>query len=147
MKVVCPYTKLHPVTKGVLDSYGLQVRYVPLKGDYAYGELLRDIWIKRDPVVIVEHDIVPWPGCVEELYGCPGEWCTCSYSYNGGLGISHMLGCAKLSTALMDALPNLWDDPCHWADCDRRLFFSARDIRKEPHQHRPAVIHLKGIAA
>ncbi len=145
MKVVVPYTRVHPITKAVLDSYQLPVWYAHLEGEYAYGELLRELWATREPVVIVEHDIVPWPGCLQELDGCPAEWCTCSYRYKGGVGISHMLGCAKLSTALMDGLPDLWNEACHWSECDRRLFFAARELGKEPHQHRPAVLHLKDI--
>jgi hypothetical protein len=147
VKIVVPYAPtVHPVTKFVLDSYGLPVWYAHVEGDYGYSELLAELWAKREAVVIVEQDIAPWPGCIEELRGPAETYCTCSYVYNGGVGISHMLGIAKISPALMDLLPNLWDEPCHWSQCDRRLFFAAQAMGRQPHQHRPSVIHLKGCA-
>jgi hypothetical protein len=151
MKVICPHTALHPVTKGVLDSYNLGVRYVQLDAEYAYGNLLRELWAERETVVIIEHDIVPNHGCVEELFGCSAIWCAFSYQWRNefgevGVGLSHQLGCTKISAHLMNALPDLWNEPCHWSLCDQRLFFAAREIGREPHLHRPAVIHLKGIA-
>lgn len=149
IKVVCPFTKLHPVTRSVLESYaGLDVRFWDVShDDHAYGHLMRLLWLDRQPITIVEHDIVPWPGCIEELHACPAKWCANSYDWNGGIGVAHMLGCAKLSARLMVELPNVWDEPCHWSQCDQRLFFAAREVGIEPHLHRPPVIHLKGMAA
>lgn len=145
MKVVVPFTNLHPVTKAVLAGY--DVMYVPMNDDEDYSRLLRNLWQAREPFVLVEHDIAPWPGCVDELYACPADWCANSYTWKGGIGLSHMFGCAKFSTALMGALPDVWNTPCHWSECDQRLFFAAREKQIEPHLHRPPVLHLKGIAA
>lgn len=144
MKVIVPYTTLHPTTRQVLDSYNLDVDYVPMLGDSGYRALLANLWAALEPVIIVEQDILPWPGAIEELCACPCQWGTYSYPYQGGIGIAHMLGCAKLTTGLMAALPNVWDNPAPWYDLDRILFFAARDIGIEPHLHRPPVIHLKG---
>jgi hypothetical protein len=144
MKVICPHTTLHPVTKMVLDSYNLGVQYVPLYGTDGYRQLLQQLWQEQEDVVIIEHDIVPWPGCIEELYNCPGEWCTNSYHWQGKVGLYHMLGCTKISVALMRSLPDVWAQPGDWSLCDRRLFFAAQALGKDPHQHRPPVIHLKG---
>lgn len=154
MRVIVPYTTLHPVTKAVLEGYRLpSLTFVQLsRDDHAYQRLLAFLWRQRETIIIVEHDVAPWPGCLEELHQCPAEWCSCSYAWTNahgrtGVGLHHMLGCTKLSSELMAALPNLWDEPCHWTDCDKRLFFAARDIAKEPHPHRPSVVHLKGISA
>lgn len=149
MKVVVPYApgKLHPVTKDVLLSYCLPVEFEKLTDDYAYSRLLKHLWDEGETVVIVEQDIVPWPGAVEELCCCVGLWCTHTYYHSGGIGVSHMLGCAKLSAELIQSLPGLWDEPVHWSTCDQHLFYCARGIRQEPHLHRPPVIHLKFTSA
>ena len=80
-----PFTKLHPVTKQVLDNYGLNVEYVHLEGDDGYRQLLKRLWDERKDVVIVEQDIIPWPGAIEELVACPCTWGTYSYVLLGGL--------------------------------------------------------------
>lgn len=147
-RVIVPYTKLHPVTRSVLDSYDLpRLEYVSCgSSDQAYRQLLQTIWEQGETVVLVEHDVVPWPGAIEELAGCSGLWCACTYRINGGIGIFHGLGCTKISGALMQQLPNLWDEPGEWSVLDQRLWFAAREIRQEPHGHRPPVIHLSETA-
>lgn len=149
MTVIVPHAPgmLHPVTKFVLEQEGHGIEYAELTGDDGYRLLLQRLWIRFAPVVIVEQDVVPWPGAIAELLACPAAWCTHSYRYDGGIGYAHMLGFAKLSPKLMEAMPDVWSTPCHWSECDRRLFFAARAKSIEPHLHRPAVVHLKGMAA
>lgn len=142
MRVIVPYVQLHELVRPVLRSQGYSPEYRPLSDDDGYRRLLRRVWQAGESVVIVEQDILPWPGAIDELIGCPGGWCTYSYRKHGGIGIAHMLGCAKLSSSLMDALPGLWDAPEHWSKLDQRLFFAARGAGIEPHLHRPAVLHL-----
>lgn len=142
MKVVVPYTDLHPLVKTVLDSYQLPTTYVALPTDDSYRQLLKRLWDEGETVCLVEHDIVPWYGCLEELDGCMGQWCTCAYRYGGGYGLYHLLGCTKLSATLMRRLPGLWDQPRPWSELDRHLFFAAREIGQDPHGHRPPVLHL-----
>jgi hypothetical protein len=143
MQVIVPYRELNSWTRRVLDSYNLPVTYVPLGDDAdAYRRLLQELWQLQQTVVLVEHDVVPWYGAIEELHHCMGLWCTCSYNLRGGYGVYHSLGCAKLSGELMRLLPTLWDAPGRWDTLDQRLWFAARDIGQEPHPHRPPAIHL-----
>jgi hypothetical protein len=143
MNVVVPFVALQPVVKSVLESYKLPfIDYVHLPDDDAYRRLLQRIWHSAQETIIVEHDILPWPGALEELSMCPCRWGTYSYRTLGGTGIAHMLGCAKLGEGLMRELPGIWDAPGHWSELDQRLFFAARDAGIEPHLHRPPVIHL-----
>jgi len=143
-RVVVPFTNLHPVTKQVLDNYGLNVEYVHLEGDDGYRQLMKRLWNERKDVVIVEHDIVPWPGAIEELVACPCTWGTYSYELLGGIGVTHGFGCAKLTRSLMDCVPDVWDAPLKWDILDQKLFFTARTLGIEPHLHRPPVVHLSG---
>lgn len=143
-RVVVPYTTLHPVTKSVLDSFELRdVAYMDVSADTdAYRRLLRDLWNEQTTVVMVEHDIVPWPGAIEELAGCMGLWCSCAYRLGGGYGVYHGFGCTKISADLMRLVPHVWDEPGSWDVLDQRLWFAAREAGQEPHPHRPPVIHL-----
>jgi hypothetical protein len=145
VKLVVPYTQLHPLVPRILATYGLSPIYVSLEDDDAYRRLMQRLWIDQETTVIVEHDILPWEGAVQELYFCPGSWCSCSYrlgGVHGGVGIYHGLGCTKLSTKIMAATKGLWDKPYHWSLIDRVLFFAAREQELDPHPHRPPVIHL-----
>jgi hypothetical protein len=149
-RVVVPYVKLHPVTQQVLNGSNADVHYEMVgDDDGAYCQLLNNLWQRGSSVIIVEQDIVPWPGALDEIWQCPAQWCTYSYAWRNeygrtGIGLSHMLGCVKLSAELMRALPNVWRESCSWVNCDRRLFFTARNHGIDPHLHRPAVTHLKG---
>lgn len=142
MNIVVPYVQLHELVTPILRSQGYSPNYVKLEGDDAYRQLLRRLWKIGETVHIVEQDILPWPGAMDELAACPGCWCTFSYLEHGGIGIAHMLGCCKLGDQLMHALPDLWERPGHWSQLDQRLFFAARERRIEPHLHRPPVLHL-----
>jgi len=140
MRVVVPFQRLHPVTKKVVDYY--RPEYVHLEDDDGYRLLMQRLWREREPVIIIEQDIVPWPYAVEELWRCSCSWGSYSYQLHGGIGIVHGFGCCKLTTILMDAVPNVWDEPERWDVLDQRLFFAAREVGLEPHRHRPDVTHL-----
>lgn len=140
MRVVVPFQRLHPVTKKVVDYY--RPEYCHLQDEDDYRLLMQRLWREREPVIVVEHDIVPWPFAIEELWRCSCSWGAYSYQLHGGVGIYHGFGCTKLTPALMEALPDIWDTPAHWSDLDQILWFAARDKGLEPHPHRPAVVHL-----
>jgi hypothetical protein len=142
LKVIVPFVSLHPATRSVLDSYRVPVQYERLDGDDAYRLLLQRLWREGETCVIIEQDILPWPGAIEELHQCCGLWCSCSYLYGGCYSLSHMLGCTKLSDRLMGLLPTLWDEPGHWSSLDTRLYHAAYAVGEVAHPHRPPVIHL-----
>lgn len=144
MNVVVPYASLHPATEMVLSDWpNSSVCFVNVgRVEDEYRQVLQALWMHRNDVIIVEQDIVPWPGSLEELWSCMGEWCGFSYKLFGGYGVFHGLGCTKIRRSLMAKLPTLWDEPCKWDVLDQRLLFAAREIGVEPHHHRPSVIHL-----
>jgi hypothetical protein len=144
MKVIVPYApgRLHSVTRRVIESYELPTEFIRLDFDDSYRLLLKDLWVDGETVVIIEQDVVPWPGAIEELHHCMGEWCSCAYRLFGGYGVYHHLGCTKLSSELMRKLPHLWDIPRHWNSLDTHLRWEADQVGIHPHPHRPPVIHL-----
>lgn len=153
MKLIVPYTaKIRPVVSETLVKlYKLNpiFEYVG-NGDFEYYHLLKRMWLEHEDFVIVEHDVLPWPGAVEELFQCPYNWCSLGYKINvtstgrAGYGAYHTFGCAKFSTGLMDAMPKVWDsfESRHWSHLDAQFATHATAICQSPHPHRPPAIHL-----
>jgi hypothetical protein len=143
VRVIVPFAgELNPVVRDVLEDQAI-VDFRRLTSDFDYHNLLRSIWIIREPVILIEHDVLPWPGALAELAQCSCAWGANSYKLHGGIGIYHGFGCTKLTPELMAAVPDIWEcDPIHWSLLDQRLWFAAREKGYEPHPHRPPVIHL-----
>ena len=140
MNVIVPYTDLHPTTEFVLRPY--RPVYVEVGGENGYLNFFRELWNEGEDIIIVEHDVVPWPGALEEVWQCPCAWGSYSYHMHGGIGIYHGFGCTKLTAELMAQTPDIWEQWTSWNMLDQKLFFAARGKGLEPHTHRPPVTHL-----
>lgn len=116
--------------------------------DYAYWRILNAWW--RDHVdtgfIVVEHDIVPTPGVVEEMAFCGEPWCASPYPYGGRGQIAHeSLGCTKFSPELIRAVPTAlmkvsnMDDASiparHWCRLDVRISRTLKRAGFVPHHH------------
>lgn len=93
----------------------------------AYYRALCAWWAEADNLVIVEHDILPADGVIEEMLDCHAPWCSSPYSLGGvTFGVymtldgttselcadanaycTDALGCTKFSAQLSAALPTL----------------------------------------
>jgi hypothetical protein len=107
MKVIVPYAKLHDAVPRALQSQGIEAQYVDTSAsDRAYFDLLSRLWDEEETFVIVEGDIVPWPGAVKGLLACGEMWCANPYAifkwYSGCLGFS------KFGKELIDLTPDLF---------------------------------------
>jgi hypothetical protein len=143
VNIVIPYTRLNQLQQWLLRDY--DPFYVNVShGDNDYYHLLTDLWAKRETVIITEHDILPWPGALEELIACPALWCAYSYDQHG-IGIFHSFGCVKFTGNLMQQLPDMWTGmDRHWSLLDQQFEWRAFQAGHRPHHHRPPVIHLHG---
>ena len=116
MRIVVPYARLWPETKAALDATGREVEYFYVGGSpTAYHELLLDIWHQGEGFLVVEQDVVPYVGAIEELEQCPEPWAGKPYWI--GSGFYAYLGFTRFSDTLlrehpgvMDALDSLRDD-------------------------------------
>ena len=73
--VVVPYFGKTAVLDSVklnLGIQGLRPRMVKLERDLSYDQLFRELWEKGEPFILVEHDIVPWPGGCTGIVDVPG---------------------------------------------------------------------------
>ncbi len=148
-----PFTPslLRPETAGWAARVG--GRLVDVSADReAYWRLLVEAWDGTADLMVVEHDVLPPPGIVAELAGCPAEWCTCPYRV-GGLMISRGLGCARFAAGLQARVPDAAveagvpageREPGRvWWALDHRLAGVLGRFGCVPHEHR-AASHLQG---
>lgn len=74
---------VHKAMRLNLELQGLRPRYERMNGaldaEYAYDRLIRRLWSEGQPFVLVEHDILPWPGAVQQLWECDRPWCAFQY--------------------------------------------------------------------
>lgn len=145
MNVFVPYTQLERITRRALSGTGYKA--IQMTDDEAYVRYFEERWAKAETFINVEHDIVPWPGALEELWKCPEPWCAHGYRPDDDLtreGYSVFLGCAKISDVLIRALPDCWKmkPNRHWNNCDSHLTDYARKHGLVVHQHRPAVLNI-----
>lgn len=128
-----------------LNVQAIPFRHFDCPGREDYTNLVRDLYEEGEPFILVEQDILPWPGALFELWDCDCAWGGFSYLWNGVL--AHWLGCTKF---VPNELPSL-EGPWMGAQPDRLDFDGGPDafilhaLRAEGleyHLHGPPVVNL-----
>lgn len=149
MVVLVPFTALTLATQIAVGTEGLPTVYHHCPEEDSYWETLSKWWKTAGGVLVVEQDIVPWPGALKQLSECPNHWCTFPYLSHIGV-VGDALGCTKFSSELMLQVPDLfeqmdelgWSDATHsWRGLDRKLSYVLRRHGLQPHMHEPMVAH------
>lgn len=152
MRIIVPYATLFEETRSALDATGRAIEYVDVgHSPTAYHELLLNVWHAGEAFLVVEQDIVPWDGAIDELEECPSPWC--GRGYNLGTHIGAYLGFTRFSDALVcdnpgviDAIDRLAPDGTprrYWGRLDTRLKQVLEDqLGLTVDLHWPAVEHL-----
>ncbi len=139
-----------------LEMDGIAADYVEMGDEFAYWRLLRGLWEAGEGFVVVEHDVLPWPGALRQLWDCPEMWCAFPYRLSHDPGFSTALGCTKFSAKLLERTPGAMDvlaegryghsvgDRRHWWGLDGRLSLVLTNLvgLGWPHRHEPPVSHL-----
>jgi hypothetical protein len=105
MKIVCPYTNLHPETKASLPT---ETEFVPVHGYGDYFDLLARLWAKADSFILIEHDIEIHSGVIASFMHCNRPWCQFPYLLPGGY--QPAFGCTRFSRRLIMATPTCLDE-------------------------------------
>jgi hypothetical protein len=136
-----------------LTMEGLEVTECVMRvGDYSqYGRTFTAQWQSRNGFIVVEEDIVPWPGAINELRSCEHDWC-CFMFPNGKIywdpvsGFADGLGCMKFSTALVERTPvgPVWQHR-GWDELDGAVHGTLKENDELLHVHNPPVAHAKAI--
>lgn len=161
MRVICPFVDdIEPDTVRALEREGYNWEAVEVSGSAtAYTELFEQLWAAQQSFIVVEHDIVPFPGALRELVQCTEAWCAYRYLLAGGLHAG--LGCTKFESRLMeqypDAVTRTWSTGTldarhpagHWCRLDDRLtrgvLMNTYGVPR--HVHDEAVEHLRPKAS
>jgi hypothetical protein len=152
MRVYVPiYSGASNVAELVLYAEGVEYETGLVDGDLDYSLFIADIWARGEGFVLVEHDVAPWVGALDQLAACSGDWCMFRYAKGGGL--SRGLGCTKFSSRLVREYPDLADEwrATHWLMIDGTVgspvaaVLRAEDPeRMLPCYHTPSVAHARG---
>lgn len=125
-----------------LTMQGLAPRFERLEGPFGYDRLIRRLWAAGEPFVLVEHDVLPWPGAVQALWTCERPWCAHEYFMLGELRVA--LGCTKFDPARLGPCP-LPEEPVDWHGMDWCIISALMTRYESAHLHEPAVSHLNYV--
>lgn len=114
-----------------------------------YYRLLSTLWREKEGFLVVEHDIVVWPGAIQQLIDCPEPWCAMPY-YSAVGWIEDGLGCTKFGPSLLQQYPAALKEPfptcCshskHYCGLDRLIAHRLEKLGVLVHVHGPAVVNL-----
>jgi hypothetical protein len=139
--LVVPYTQLRPETRAALADQ--DVTFVDVSGgDDHYFWLVQALWHRAEGAIIIEHDVVPYPGAIDALRGCPGDWCGVPTLV--GINWRPFHGCVKFSAELMARHPDTVNrlEDHHWQAFDGPMDRYLLQQGEHVHMHWPAARHL-----
>lgn len=141
--IVMPFTESSPsileIAKLNLATQGFHPRLIRMERDFSYDLLFRKLWEAGRPFILVEHDILPWPGALVELWNCPQPWCGFQYYVFGEL--RSYLGCTKFNPGVLGECP-LEGDLLEWQKIDKAIQRKLLTRGQNGHIHGPPVTHL-----
>lgn len=108
MRVVLPYTHLHPATVRRANTHlptHTRVRLNP-NDPTAYQTLLARLWADRRTFLLVEHDIGVHAGVAAQLDHCRSAWC--AFAYPGPGRMLYELGCTRFRVGLLASEPDVF---------------------------------------
>lgn len=140
-KIFLIYTKIFPATLISLIGYNYTPYYTNPNDDYSVHKFFVERWKEKETFIVIEHDVVIWPGAIEGIWNCTGDVCL----HDRHLPIHRKrlltneapLACIKISRKFIEDNPNLWDEPRVWNECDIRIVESGVTL----HQHFPSVVN------
>ncbi len=136
MNVVVPYANANSLQYQA-TMLNLQIQHIAaewreMRGDAGYAEFFNEVWDRGHVFIIVEHDCLPWPGAIAELWACPQVWC----------GFNTSLQCTKFDPTHLGECPVTPDT--HWQQVDK-CFWTLSDAGYAFHEHKdsPPIVHLQ----
>jgi hypothetical protein len=129
--------------------------------DHAYFDLLSALWAAGADFLIIEHDMVPTQGLVDEMMTCPQPWCVNGYVSNEYGTLSRAaFGFTRFRAPIMAGEPDAFEVAAvkyrglivrgrswpgtHWQGLDGRFDCVMGDRgRWRPHMHEAAITHLR----
>lgn len=108
--------------------------------DFAYGHHFTHLWNEGKPFITVEHDVVPWPGAIDQLMACPEPWCT--HRFPNGANLIVSFGIGKYTPR--GPAPESWSRVADGRYLDGEVLpYLQRELGYRPHVHDPPVAHCR----
>jgi hypothetical protein len=120
---------------------GADLLEVECPDPFDYGKLFARLWNRGDPFVIVEHDVIPWPGAIGALIECPELWCTHRYPLHRG-NVCLSFGIGKYRPT--GPAPEHWAET-RWDALDGQVVPHLNKLFGHSHVHEPPVAHARAI--
>lgn len=129
--------------------------------DYtAYCKMLSAVWMEQEDTVIVEHDMLPADGVIEEMVSCEHLWCASPYRASPNKNepdLIYGLGCTKFSASLKAEESDLMRVVSEikapglpakdWRRMDVHISGQLRRRSYEPHVHRRSThLHYEKVS-
>jgi len=147
MKVALCYTHLEAASRLALVSDGIEPVMLETTGMHGYWATLAGLWEQREGFVLVEGDIVVWPGAIQAMIDHPADWVARAYWINMELRPS--FGCVKFGQGLIERHPTLWQDiPTdrrEWWAQDMYVYSKLKELGEELVVLDPPVTHLHNL--
>lgn len=151
MLVRVPFTEIQPATRVALHRYE-PYEAAKIDGTHTYLRYWKECWRRGQSFINVEHDVVPWPGALEELWECSALWCAFGYHVNDCFAdhersLFPYLGCVKITSELITQLPDAWtfESVPRWDELDGWFARHARVRGFDVHQHFPPVVNANPV--
>lgn len=146
MKIVIPAISEDCPAALALRKEGVFFELVLMHDDISYSKFLCDLWKAKESFVLIEHDIVPWPGAIRQLIGCPKLWCSYQYPL-APYKLRPALGCMKVKDTVINHYPSLhlehsWSGR-HWSQMDGPVCSALENSVGKTHIHNPPLAHVK----
>ena len=138
MRIFIPFTKLRCETYLACPGAVL----VPLRNhELDYALYWQERWREGESFINVEHDVVPRPSTLQEMWDCPEDYCLLQYAYPWeGSPIDHSpIGCAKFSSNFIAGHQILFLQGQHWHDPQHQIIGASLN---KYHLHHPPALHL-----
>ena len=151
MKILCPYVNLNPATEWVLQTEHFNDTLFAYVGntEYDYFELVYRHWKIGEKFIVVEQDIIPWPGLLTQLDSCFADLCLVFAPHGPGddlAGYSYGWGIWRFNSSLLQSHRYHLDDPKltrKWSRIDGEVVTRLIEGNiATPHIHNPPVVHM-----
>lgn len=146
MEVYVPAIDSNCPAASALSVEGVDFHLALMIDDLGYGTLLSYLWTYGESFIVLEHDVVPFPGAIDALAECDKDWCVHKYP-PGPNKLYYSMGCMKVSDSLIDKTRDLphrynWEET-KWSQLDGKVYPGLLEVAKEPHIHHPPLAHVK----